>query len=107
MNCVNGLPHIPLGILCGVGWPLGGHHVSSVFLFHTLRARPLYPNDADAQSGTRFNAAGEFVEVEVIPCVGAALVFPQPPVAELLHEGLRVVGCEKDLMRTDIMFEAQ
>ena len=42
-----------------------------------------------------------------MPVAGAALVFPQPPVAALLHEGLLVVHREKYLLRTDIMFEAQ
>lgn len=93
-------------------YPLGTAFAEHVDTFYAASATRrsfytvnLYLNDADVRSGTRFNAAGEFVEV--IPCVGAALVFPQPPVAELLHEGLRVLGCEKYLMRTDIMFEAQ
>lgn len=65
--------------------------------FYTVN---VYLNDAHPTSGTRFNAG-----LEVKPVAGMALVFPQPPVAHLLHEGLKVVQCEKYLMRTDVMFE--
>lgn len=69
--------------------------------FYTVN---IYINSAHPAAGTRFNFHTE--HLDVTPVAGKALIFPQPPLAHLLHEGLEVVGCEKYLMRTDIMFEA-
>ena len=80
----------------------------------------VYTNDVDDADGgkTRFYAPpqnrakpmrdfkeGENVDLAVRPESGLAVVFQQPPAAELLHDGERLRGGVKYLLRTDVMYE--
>ena len=80
----------------------------------------VYTNDVDDADGgkTRFYAPpqnrakpmrdfkeGENVDLAVRPESGLAVIFQQPPAAELLHDGERLRGGVKYLLRTDVMYE--
>lgn len=118
---------------CGVEWEVTGlnphwrlskyyagdvfqEHCDSAFIqgenlrsFYTVN---IYLNDTFSQGGTRFFRADSAhegketrIRVRVQPKPGLALIFAQPGLRFYGHDGERVEGGEKYLIRSDVMYQ--